>query len=476
MIKEASNRQFKNARLIILPSLLAAFVGFLLASNTNPPVQAFSAGPPPGYTGAPREEPEACAECHVPVGDPPVGQITISVPPTYIPGQTYSITVTNSSADNTRTRWGFELTALDPSDEKAGSLQSVDGLTQVLDNGGPGGSRQYIEHSQAGTFVGQMNGASWTFNWTAPATDVGTVIFYAAGNHANNDGNSSGDFIYRTFVASSSASSTPNFSITVSPSSRSVIPGDSAVYEVTITPLAGFTGTVNLSASGLPVGSTAGFTPASVNITDGTSKTSTLTVSTNGSTALGNYTIDISGTSGSIMNTAPAMLRVISPTSIDLSLTKSASPNPGQVGISLSYRITITNNGPALATNVSMVDTLPSGLTFVTATPTQGSCNGAGPVTCSLGNLAAGASAVVTIAVNPTSTGSVMNSATVSAAETDFDASNNSASITTFIQPFAPSPTMLDDNLMVSTLVTGLEQPTSLAFIGTNDLLVLEKA
>ncbi|HZI87832.1 MAG TPA: PQQ-dependent sugar dehydrogenase, partial [Pyrinomonadaceae bacterium] len=333
-----------------------------------------------------------------------------------------------------------------------------------------------IEHSQAGTFVGQMNGASWTFNWTAPATDVGTVIFYAAGNHANNDGNSSGDFIYRTFVASSSASSTPNFSITVSPSSRSVIPGDSAVYEVTITPLAGFTGTVNLSASGLPVGSTAGFTPASVNITDGTSKTSTLTVSTNGSTALGNYTIDISGTSGSIMNTAPAMLRVISPTSIDLSLTKSASPNPGQVGISLSYRITITNNGPALATNVSMVDTLPSGLTFVTATPTQGSCNGAGPVTCSLGNLAAGASAVVTIAVNPTSTGSVMNSATVSAAETDFDASNNSASITTFIQPFAPSPTMLDDNLMVSTLVTGLEQPTSLAFIGTNDLLVLEKA
>ncbi len=38
--------------------------------------------------------------------------------------------------------------------------------------------------------MGQMNSASWTFNWTAPATDVGTVIFYAAGNHANNDGNS----------------------------------------------------------------------------------------------------------------------------------------------------------------------------------------------------------------------------------------------------------------------------------------------
>ena len=125
----SSKLKFEKARLIILPSLLAAFVGFLLSSNTNPPVHAFSNGPPPGYTGAPREEPEACAECHVPVCDPPLGQISISAPPTYVPGQTYTITVTNSSDDDTRTRWGFELTALDPSDEKAGNLQSTDGLT-----------------------------------------------------------------------------------------------------------------------------------------------------------------------------------------------------------------------------------------------------------------------------------------------------------------------------------------------------------
>ena len=154
--------KFEKARLIILPSLLAAFIGFLLSTNTSPPAQAFSNGPPPGYTGAPGEEPEACAECHVPVGDPPLGQISISVPPTYVPGQTYTITVTNSNADNTRRRWGFELTALDPSDERAGNLQSTDGLTQVLNNAGPGGERQYIEHSPSGTFIGQMDSA-WTF-------------------------------------------------------------------------------------------------------------------------------------------------------------------------------------------------------------------------------------------------------------------------------------------------------------------------
>ena len=471
-----SKLNFEKARLIILPSLLAAFVGFLLSTNTNPPVHAFSSGPPPGYTGAPREEPEACAECHVPVGDPPLGQISISAPPTYVPGQTYTITVTNSNNDEARTRWGFQLTALDPSDEKAGNLQSTDGLTQVIDNAGPGDARQYIEHNSAGTFVGQMDSASWTFNWTAPVTDVGTVIFYAAGNHANNDANTSGDFIYRTFVASASASSTPNFSITVTPSARSVIPGDSAVYSVTVTPLAGFTGTVNLSATGLPAGASESFNPASLNITDATSKTSTLTVSTGAATPLGNYTVNITGMSGTIMNTIPVTLRVIDPSNADLSLGKSASPNPAQVGLSLSYRVTVTNNGPALATNVSLSDTLPSGVSFVSATPSQGSCNGAGPVNCALGTLAVGATAVITIVITPSATGSIINTATASANETDFDTSNNSATITTFIQPFAPSPTMLDDNLMVSTVVTGLDQPTSMAFIGASDILVLEKA
>jgi CHRD domain/Glucose / Sorbosone dehydrogenase/Calx-beta domain len=65
------------------------------------------------------------------------------------------------------------------------------------------------------------------FNWTAPPTDVGPVTFYAAGNQANNDGNTSGDNVYRTFVASAPASSTPDFAITTTPSSRIVVPGGS---------------------------------------------------------------------------------------------------------------------------------------------------------------------------------------------------------------------------------------------------------
>ena len=134
----------------MLPSLLAALLGFLLSSNSIiRPARAFSSGPPAGYTGAPGEEPEACAECHVPA-DAGTGHISINAPQTYVPGQTYPITVTHTNPDLSRIRWGFELTVLDTSDQTAGNLQTLNGLTQILNNAGPGGARQYIEHTAAG--------------------------------------------------------------------------------------------------------------------------------------------------------------------------------------------------------------------------------------------------------------------------------------------------------------------------------------
>src|ERR1051325_9209645 len=473
----ASHESFSVVRLIVLSSLFAALLGFLLSHDSGTrPVHAFSAGPPAGYTGAPQEEPEACAECHVPP-DAGTGKISITAPQTYVPGQTYPITVTHTNADQTRLRWGFELTVLDnASDEKAGQLQNTDSLTQVLNNAGPGSARQYIEHTAAGTFVGQHNGASWTFNWTAPDTDVGPVTFYVAGNQANNDGNTSGDYIYKTFIASAPASSTPDFALSVTPASRSVVPGGVATYTVTVTPLAGFTGQVNLSTANLPTGAVSDFNPTSVNITDAASKTSVLTLATGLNTPINNHSFNINAQSGAIPHSSQAGLNVVSPASADLSLIQTASPNPGQAGVSLSYRIVATNNGPATATNVIVVDTLPAGIAFGAATTTQGSCNGSGPVNCTLGNLIAGSSAIVTITVTPSTPGQIVNSATVSGNESDFDSTNNSAPITTLIQPAAASPVMLDDNLTVSTVVAGLDQPTSMAFIGPNDFLVLEKA
>ena len=163
-------------------------------------VDAFSDGPPAGHTGAPGEL--TCTNCHV--GPTTGGQFTITPPQNYIPGQTYQILVRHINPDPSRRRWGFQLTAL-AGTTMAGTFTNSNGFTQVV--GGIG--RDYIEHNQDGTFAGTAGGAQWAFNWTAPATNVGTVSFYAAGNQANNDGTSSGDRIITTTAMSEPSVSDP---------------------------------------------------------------------------------------------------------------------------------------------------------------------------------------------------------------------------------------------------------------------------
>ncbi len=96
----------------------------------------------------------------------------------------------------------------------------------------------------------------------------------------------------------------PDFSLAIAPSSVTVKrSGGTATYTVTINRNAGFTGSVNLSASGLPAGTTAQFTP---NPATATSSTLTLTVSA--STARGTYPFTVTGASGSLTQSATATL------------------------------------------------------------------------------------------------------------------------------------------------------------------------
>ncbi|MDT5060485.1 MAG: hypothetical protein QOH63_944, partial [Acidobacteriota bacterium] len=462
-------------KLLALLIFLVGFVTYLITDNSaNPKAYAYSSGPPAGYTHAPGEF--DCSECHLPQPDAGTGHISINVPQTYVPGQTYQITVTHANADPTRLRWGFELTALDDSNSKAGELQSMDVRTQVLNNQGPGASRQYIEHTSSGTFIGQQGGASWTFNWTAPPTNVGPVTFYVAGNQANNDANTSGDYIYFSFAQTQAAQAIPDFQISSAPSSQTVAPGGNSTYNLTLTPSNGFTGQVALSITGLPTGATGSLNPSSVNISDASSKSSTLSVTTSANTPVGTYPLTITAISGSLQHTATASLKVVSNTSADLSLIQTASPNPAAVGTNISYRLTVANNGPASATNVSLTDALPSGVTYVSATTTQGTCNGTATIICNLTSLANGANAVVTIVVTPTISGQISNTASISGSEADPDTANNSATTTTVIDNPPPNPILLDQNLSVKRIINGLDQPTSLAFLGPNEFFVLEKA
>lgn len=121
---------------------------------------------------------------------------------------------------------------------------------------------------------------------------------------------------------------------------------------------------------------------------------------------------------------------------IDLVIDKAASPTSVIAGNDLVYTMTITNDGPSTATNVQFTDTLPAGVTVTNVTSSQGSVsNDNGVVSGNLGTLAADATATVTITVgvNSTTTGSLTNTASVSADETELITTNNQDSVTTTV-------------------------------------------
>jgi uncharacterized repeat protein (TIGR01451 family) len=114
----------------------------------------------------------------------------------------------------------------------------------------------------------------------------------------------------------------------------------------------------------------------------------------------------------------------------DLSIVKSA-PSSAGTGTNITYNLAIANAGANSAASVVVTDVLPAGTTFVSATPSQGTCSGTSTVTCSLGTMANGGSATVVIVVaGPVAAGSVVNTAFVSSATPDPNASNNSSTAT----------------------------------------------
>ncbi len=122
------------------------------------------------------------------------------------------------------------------------------------------------------------------------------------------------------------------------------------------------------------------------------------------------------------------------PANTDLAITKTDSPDPVTVGSNLTYTITVTNNGPFDATGVTMTDPLPAEVTFVFATPSQGTCSeSAGTVTCVLGSLANGTNSTVEIVATPTVPGTITDTATVAGDQFDPDPANNTATETTTV-------------------------------------------
>lgn len=119
----------------------------------------------------------------------------------------------------------------------------------------------------------------------------------------------------------------------------------------------------------------------------------------------------------------------------DLTVTKADSPDPAPLGGELIYTVSVINQGPQGASQVTVTDTLPSSVVFLEATASQGSCSHAsGTVSCNLAELAPEASATVEITVEPQELGDATNTASVAAVEADPDGSNNTAAETTTVE------------------------------------------
>jgi|HubBroStandDraft_4_1064222.scaffolds.fasta_scaffold05635_3 subtilase family serine protease len=149
----------------------------------------------------------------------------------------------------------------------------------------------------------------------------------------------------------------PNFSLSANPSSVVITQGSSATSTITITPVNGFSGSVTLSASGLPSGVTAAFNP------NPTTSVSTLTLTASSTAATGTVTVTITGTSGSLTNSTTISLTV---QALVQSFTLSASPTAVTIakgGASGTSNITITPVNGFSGSVTLTTSTLPKGVT-----------------------------------------------------------------------------------------------------------------
>ena len=314
---------------------------------------AYSFDPPDEKTGAPNES--TCADCHVGNDlNASGGSLMLDIPETYNPNEVYTIVVNLSRAG--QSRWGFEMTALDANGARAGSFEADDAAnTQVSETN----SKQYIQHTTAGTAAGTNDAHSWEFQWTAPDADIGPITFYAAGNAANGDFVSAGagDYIY-----TSQEESTPPVPVVAGVSLEVV--GDTALstidavagvsYTLKVTNTGNMMDTVSLEASaevGIEGTVLGALSESSIELEAGASAEVTLMVAGDLLTTPGDYAISVTATSGTdntmtaeVTTTTTIEVPVIAGVSLEIVGDTALSTIDAVAGVSYTLKVTNTGN------------------------------------------------------------------------------------------------------------------------------------
>jgi pseudomonalisin len=162
-----------------------------------------------------------------------------------------------------------------------------------------------------------------------------------------------------------------NFSISVSPASVTVAQGTSANYTVSLTTASRYVGTVNFSVSGLPISSTAVFSPTSLTASGSTA----LTISTSATSPLtppGTYPLTISASDGVTTATTQVVLVV---TAIgDFGVSVAPTSQTVFQGQNIGYGVTVSASGGFTGfVNLSIAGVPPGASASFNPTTVQGS-------------------------------------------------------------------------------------------------------
>jgi subtilase family serine protease len=251
-------------------------------------------------------------------------------------------------------------------------------------------------------------------------------------------------------------SATPSFTLSASPSSLSVTQGSSGSSTISVTDVNGFSGSVTLAASGLPSGVTAAFG------TNPTTGSSVLTLTASSTATTGTATVTITGTSSSLTAT----------TTIALTVTATATPNftigasPASVtiaqGASGTSTITITSTGGFSSATTLSASGLPSGVTAAfSANPVTPTANGSVTSTLTLTASASATTGAATVTITGTS-GSLTHSTTIALTV------NSSSGTKNFTMAVSPSSLTIVDGGSASLTLTitsqnGFNSPVELS-------------
>jgi uncharacterized repeat protein (TIGR01451 family) len=165
-------------------------------------------------------------------------------------------------------------------------------------------------------------------------------------------------------------------------------------------------------------------------------------------------------------NNSATVTTLVTPATADLAVAIAAVPNPVLIDGTLTYTVSVVNNGPSPATSISVTNALPFSAQIQSTTVSQGTFSTIGNVILwSVSRLAMGASATATITVTPTAEGIITAIATVGATEFDPNPANNSAKVSTTVGPAAdlaiglsafPNPVVAGSNVTYTIAVTNL--------------------